>query len=182
MNVTHILWREDGPEFVDLEQGGIDPENPNLEPIPEGLDINFVTFDSAARTIAPDPVAAERWAVEKIERDAEAASATEIQGLRRRIAISSLWEQIQRLKLAQATGNIPADLTERRKQFPTLMALVVLTGKTLGIVAQEAESRLWERVRRSALIEAKLMLAHNAVRAASGVAEKLAAANVVWED
>jgi hypothetical protein len=89
---------------------------------------------------------------------------------------------VQRLKLMQATGNIPADATERAKQLPFLMALVQESGNTLTQVATAIENRLWDRVRRMAIAEARLLLGHDAVRAAATTDEKItAAASIDWD-
>jgi hypothetical protein len=145
--------------------------------VPQWANVDNIKDDGTA-----DIIAAETYALGKIEADAETASFGEFPKLRRQIAVVLLWHEIQRLKLSNATGNIPADLTERRKQFPTLMALVALSGNTLTQVATAAENRLWDRVRRMALWEAKLMLADDAVRASATAAGKVAAANVTWSE
>ncbi len=133
--------------------------------------------------VADDPIAAEVRALEIIEGGANREADNTISHLRRQIAIDRAWNEIQRLKLAQATGNIPTDLTERRKMFPTLMALVVLSGNTLAAVSTAMEMRLWERVKRMAVIEARLLRGHDAVRSATTPEAKIQAAkNSDWSD
>lgn len=148
----------------------LDPDAPE--------EIEFKIWDGQA--LVDDVPAAEAWALDRLERDAEEATGNEVSRLRRQVAITFLWHEVQRLKLANSTGNVPADLTERRKQFPTLMALVALSGKTLTQVATAAENRLWDQVRRMALWEAKLMMAEDNVKIKATVAEKIAASEVSW--
>lgn len=129
------------------------------------------------------PAKAELYALEMIEVEADQKTGDAVSRLRRQLSIDRTWNEIQRLKLAQATNNIPADLTDRRKMFPTLMALAALTGNTLAAVATSLESRLWDRVKRMALIEARLLQGHDAVRAATTVEQKIQAAkNADWSD
>lgn len=129
----------------------------------------------------PDTAPAEAWALNKVAAEADGARTGELPQTMQ-IAVVLLWHEIQRLKLAQAVNQIPADLTERRKQYPTLMALVALTGNTLAQVATAAENRFWDRMRRMALWTAKEMLARDAVRAAGTTGGKVAAADVSWSE
>lgn len=130
-----------------------------------------------------DPAMAEAKALAIVEAECDDAVCSDIKRARRQIAIALLWEEIQRLKLANMVpGAIPADLTARRKMFPTLMAVVALSGNTLAQVATALENRLWDRVRRASLWEAKLMLGHDAVRAAISATDKLAAAKITWTE
>ena len=130
-----------------------------------------------------DLALAEQVALEKVENDAEAVTKETVNRFRRLAAINRSWGEVQLLKLANATGNIPTDLVERRKMFPTLMALVNETGNSLATVATAVENRLWDRVRQNAIWEAKLIVGHDTVRAATTVEEKLAAAdNIVWSE
>ena len=126
---------------------------------------------------------AEEWALQKVEEQAEKVNEQTIRKVRRQIAIDRLWNELQRLKLAQATGNIPTDTTERRKMFPTLMALSLLKGRTLNSVATAVEARLWDRVRKTALYEAKLLIAHDNIKAATTIDDKIAASqNITWDE
>ena len=130
----------------------------------------------------PDEAAAEAGALDAIERAYEAATEVDVKKVRKQIGIALLWQEVQRLKLAGSTNTVPATVEERRKMFPTLMAIVTLSGNTLNQVAIAIENRLWDRVRRMALWEAKSLLAEDAVRAAQTVEDKLAAAEVTWTE
>ena len=126
----------------------------------------------------------EAMAIAAIDSAAEETSEQIITQFRRQCMILNLWEELQRLKLANAiTGYMAGiDINERRKQFPGLMALVALSGNTITQVAAAVDNRLWERVRTIHLAHAKLMLAHDAVKAATTAAAKKAAADAVdWE-
>lgn len=158
---------------------------------PSGYDLTLYTFmefpgepteqDSLLAAFQDDTVQAQAWALEKIEDDAERATSTQVRRLRRQVAVMELWNEVQRLKLMQATNNIPADLTERAKQLPFIMALVQQSGNTLTQVATAIENRLWDRVRNMAAAEAKLLLGHDNVRAATTVQGKVDAANnIIW--
>lgn len=142
----------------------------------------FISAEELDQTGAAPLAKVEEWALNRIESDAESASLGQVQRLRRQVAISFLWQEVQRLKLMQATNNIPADPLERAKQLPFLSALVQQSGNTLSQVATAIENRLWDRVRRMAVAEAKLILGHDAVRSASTVQDKMTAATSIdWD-
>jgi hypothetical protein len=128
------------------------------------------------------PLEAELSLIQKMDAEIEVKIGEQVPPLRRQLAIDRTWGEIQRLKLANATGNVPTDLVARRKMFPTLMAVVFLSGNTLTQVATALENRLWSRVRKTSLIEAKLLLAHDSIRTASTVAGKVDATNIDWLD
>lgn len=139
--------------------------------------------DSVTGGMQGDAAAAEQWARERVEEGADHATAADIQRHRRQLAIMALWTEIQRLKLVQATNNLPATAEERARQFPILMALVEATGIGLGLVAQSMETRLWPRVRRMARWEAKVLKGHDDIRAATTAEAKIAAAlNILWTE
>lgn len=125
---------------------------------------------------------AERWARERIEDDAEEMTLAQFRRIRRQMATVLLWNEVQRLKLA--TGNFTnLSLAEKARQFPTLAALAQQSGSTIPASAAAVESRLWDRVRRMALAEAKLLLAHDSVRNAATPEAKIAAAEAVeWKE
>lgn len=117
----------------------------------------------------------------RVTTEAEAIAAATSGDMRRQSVILSLWDELQRLKLASLVANgVPSALEERRKAFPGLMALVALSGRSLTTVATEVDARLWERVRQLHLAHAKLMLAHDAIRTATTAEAKLAASDVDW--
>jgi hypothetical protein len=133
--------------------------------------------------IVEDMVAAEDAALKHIDRQAEQVTLEQVEDYRRQIAISILWQELQRLKIANAANMVPGDIEERRKQYPCLEALVFESGATLQQVAVAVEARLWDRVRNMALIEARLLLAHDAVREADTAQAKLdVARNVNWSE
>lgn len=155
---------------------------------PPGYDLALFSIEEVvepdARTLQRetfrgDPAAAEAWALAQVEDDADQASAGDVGHIRRQVAITAIWHEVQLLKLAQATGNLPADAASRRKMLPTLMALVALTGNSLAQVSASMEARFWDRVRRVAIWEAKALLARDSVRAAQGVDAKMAAVEAV---
>jgi hypothetical protein len=121
----------------------------------------------------------EAWALDQVEARAEAFAMSSVMRVRREIAILNLWREIQALKLAQAVNQVPTDATERGKRWPMLMALVQLTGNGLAAVSTAAENRLSDRVKRIAVLEAKMMLARDAIRAATTKQDKIAALNAV---
>lgn len=181
MSVTHILWREDGPEFVDLEQGGIDPENPDLEPLPDGLDTDFITFDPVARTIAPDPVKAGAEALRRVDERQERAFGTVS---RLALADLTLWAELQDLKRftdAQVSGMSAA---QRNSNWPFFIALLTEHGTPLAefrAAATKVEGEIAPRIVKLAKLSAKALLARRAVAVAQTAEEKLAAADVDWE-
>jgi hypothetical protein len=123
---------------------------------------------------------AEEKALELVEAAADEAAAGQVARLRRQVAMAKLWDEVQLLKLYQELGRIAAlDAIERRKRFPFLMAIVEQSGNTITQVATAIENRLSSRVWAMALAEAKLLLAHDAVRAAATSDEKIAAAMAV---
>jgi hypothetical protein len=130
----------------------------------------------------PEPTLAEKIALNKIEKDAEDVSLSTFRHFRRQIAVMILWQEIQRLKLSNATGNYTTLTgTDRAKQFPTLSALAQVYGTTVPVVATAAESRLQDQVYKMVMFEAKLMFAQDQIKAAATAEEKIAAANVTWE-
>lgn len=144
---------------------------------PDGYD------EADIRELTPEEVTigAEQTALAKVEAEAEQSSPISRQ--HRAGVILSLWDELQRLKLANlVTGGVPSTVEERRKAFPGLMALVALSGKNLPTVAAEVELRLWDRVRKLHLDHAKLMLAHDEIRAATTAEAKLAASQVNWAE
>ena len=132
------------------------------------------------KTKMADPAAMEQWAVEEAERRADEYAAANLMRLRRAVAMMNLWREIQFLKLANHAGMLTGSTVQERADFcPTLMAVVERTGDPLAQVAAALETRLRLRVRHFARIEAKLMLAHDAIRAAPDADAKLAALDAI---
>lgn len=131
-----------------------------------------------------DDAGVETWALDKLEKDADDMALHEMRGLRRQVATAMLWNEVQRLKQSVDTGTFNTlSALEKAKRFPTLSALVQLSGNGISAVATAVENRLWNRVRRMALAEAKMLLARDAVRAAATRESKLAAADaVLWTE
>jgi hypothetical protein len=155
---------------------------------PSGYDTELYSFQllskapkevDSAKAAFVTPADAEAWALEKIEEEIEKANGDIVRRLRRQIAIDRLWQEVQRLKLHTATNTVPATTLEKAMHFPTLMALVELTGNTLGQVATATENRLWDRVREAARLEAKLLVGHDNVRAATTIDEKVVVAQTI---
>lgn len=55
MSATHVLWHESGWSFVDISKGHHDPENPNLQALPEGVHPHWAIVDPIERTVGFDP-------------------------------------------------------------------------------------------------------------------------------
>ena len=124
-------------------------------------------IDSIKSALEFDGGKALEWARAEIERkSAEAASAL-VPDLRRQMMIFAAWNEVQRLKLAMAVGQVPATVAERQRQFPLIMALSALTGADPLDVATQIETRYWTRVRDMVLTDAKMLLAHDEAAAAA---------------
>ncbi len=130
---------------------------------------------------APPVTFAEAIALERVEADAEKNTGDTVRRLRRQIAVDRLWQEIQLHKIAVFVNAVPTTILGRRKMFPTLSVIAALKSETIETVAPIMEARLWERVKRMTVIEARLYQAHDSVREATTAEGKIAAAeNASW--
>lgn len=136
----------------------------------DGLEASFA-FPS------PNLELTEALALADADRQAEDAHATLFSEARRE-SVDRLWSEIQRFHVQTATGTVPPAQAERRRQFPTLEALVTLSGRTIEATVADMEARLWDQVRESAVIDAQRILARDSIKTARSRAAKMAAANL----
>lgn len=122
---------------------------------------------------------AEAFALDKIDQDADEVSLAQLKNARRQMLVMILWQEVQRLKLANAVNKVPTDALERAKQFPMTTAIAEVYEVTLAQAATAIENRFWDRIKRLVMAEAKTQKAREAVQAATSAEEKIAAAEAV---
>jgi len=137
--------------------------------------------DSA--TIELDEIGAEEWTLDQLEKIANKKTLEDVKCRRRQLAMMEAWREVQDLKLCQQLSAIPPDATDKVKRWPILMALAQETGNTLAVIATAVENRLWDRVRRFSLREAKMLTARDDVRSLVTKDEKIGVIDSVsWDD
>lgn len=142
----------------------------------EVVDYGIEPTDVDSATIALDDAGTEAWALEKIEEDAEVKTGTQVKRLRRHIGMVMLWQEVQLLKMSTDFSTLTT--LQKAQRFPTLAALAQETGNSILTVATAVENRLWDRIRKMAVTQAKLLVARDAIRSAATKDDKIAAANV----
>jgi len=165
---THILWREDSAEFVTLD--GYDEENPDLEPLPEGVVHEFALIDLQARTIALDAERLDAMLHARIDVGAGA--------YRMKFITDVPGQQMTYVRKEKEARELTGGGSG---PFPTLEAEAAATDQT---VAQLAATVIYQAdliISLGAAIEGMRIGAKRAVSLAQTAEQKHAAANVNWE-
>lgn len=126
----------------------------------------------------------EQYALKLIDSKADSFILREGEPLGQQIALVLLWGELQRLKLANSTGNF-VNLTplEKAKQFPTLTALAKESNNSITNSARAIEDKLWDKIQKIATAQAKLLLARDAIKSAQTTDDVLSVVDDInWEE
>jgi hypothetical protein len=124
--------------------------------------------DTIKTAVQFDMGEAQAWARAELDRKVRELVEATVPDIRLRDVLFETWAEVQRLKLAfRIPGAVPVDEEMRKREYPRIMALSILSGTPPLTIVDILEQRYWPRVRDIALADAKLLLAHDAVAAAT---------------
>jgi hypothetical protein len=164
---THVLWRDGAVEFVTLD--GLDADNPDLVPIPEGLDLDWVSPDFETRTLVLDAARLDAELHAKIDREAgelRCRFITDIPG--------------QALTYQRKESEARRFLADEPGTFPMLAAEAAALDEPIEDVAARVLAKVEELAVLGGLIEGARIGAKVAVALAETAEAKRAAARVDW--